>query len=725
MSAPEQPSPKPASLKQRTEHRDRPGSIHKNNILVEIHTRTAVEDDDTIRFFNRELSWLAFNRRVLEEAVARHHPLLERLNFLSISASNLDEFFMKRIGGLQRQQAAGVTRLSNDGLSPTGQLEILRWHILDMIDMKSRLLGDKLLPELKKKGVDLVSCEDVDTSDRIWLKKHFENAILPVLTPLGVGPGQPFPFISHLSMSLGVRVVAPDEKSPRFARVKVPPNLPRWIALPDSRAYIALEDVIAEHIARLFPGMEVIEAAPFRVTRNADVERHEEEADDLLEAIEAELRSRRFAPIVRLECRDSISEELLNWLIVELEVNGETDVYQSSAPLGLADLRQFVKLDRPDLQIEPHSPIPHPALRSLGSNNGGRNIFDIIRQGDLLVHHPYQSFTTTVLELLRSAAVDPQVLAIKQTLYRTASNSPIIAALLKAAENGKEVNVQVEIKARFDEANNIEWVRTLEKAGVHVTYGFIGLKTHSKTMLIVRNEADGIRRYAHLGTGNYHTGTARLYTDLGLLTCDTDLCQDVSDLFNYLTGHSRFKNYKKLLVAPINMRSRFLDMIRREMENQRLYQNGRIVAKMNQLEDPEIIEALYEASGTGVKIDLIVRGFVCLRPGIKGLSENIRVKSIIGRFLEHSRVYRFENNGKPEFYIGSADWMSRNLDNRVEAMTPIESRSLQKELDFILNTCLKDRAQSWQLQPEGSYVHCRPRRGKGSQNLFIGHYSKP
>jgi polyphosphate kinase len=720
----EQQSPKPAGPPTRPSHRNKGGSINSTAALVEISTNKTAEDQETSRFFNRELSWLAFNQRVLEEAVAPHHPLLERLNYMSIAASNLDEFFMKRIGGLQRQQAAGVTRLTNDGLSPTEQIASLRHHILEIIGSKSRLLEEELLPALESEGIHLASWDDLQQAEHNWLKKHFEMGILPVLTPLGVGPGQPFPFISNLCISLGVCVIAPGEKSPRFARVKSPPNLPRWIALPDNRTYIAQENVIAAHINRLFPGMEVLEASPFRVTRNADVDRLEEEADDLLETIEAELRSRRFAPIVRLECHDSISEELLNWLVVELEVNGDTDIYKSSAPLGMVDLKQFVRLDRPDLQNEPHSPVPHPALRSLDSNRGGGNIFDITRQGDILVHHPYQSFSTTVLEMLRSAAVDPQVLAIKQTLYRTASNSPIVSALLKAAENGKEVNVQVEIKARFDEANNIEWVRTLEKAGVHVTYGFIGLKTHSKILLVVRNEVDGIRRYAHIGTGNYHTGTARLYTDLGLLTCDADLCQDVSDLFNYLTGHSRFKNYKKLLVAPINMRTRFLEMIRREIENQRLYGNGRIVAKMNQLEDPKIIEALYDASGAGVQIELIVRGFVCLRPGVPGLSENIRVTSIIGRFLEHSRIYRFENNGKPEFYIGSADWMSRNLDARVEATSPIESTPLQKELDFILSTCLKDRAQSWSLQSDGSYVRCRPRRGKGSQNLFIGHYSK-
>ena len=433
--------------------------------------------------------------------------------------------------------------------------------------------------------------------------------------------------------------------------------------------------------------------------------------------IEEELRNRRFAPMVRLETTDTISEEMLGRLVHELDVHPDRDVYQTAAPLGLDDLGPLTSLDLPALKFAQHSPVPHPRLRQLEDDDG--DIFREIRRGDLLVHHPFQSFTTSMLELLRRAARDPQVLAIKQTLYRTAANSPIVGALLAAAENGKEVNVQIEIKARFDEANNIEWVRTLERAGVHVTYGFIGLKTHCKTMLIVREEPDGIRRYVHIGTGNYHTGTARLYTDLGLFTCDPDICQDVSDLYNYLTGHSKFKAYRKLLVAPVNMRARFMEMIRREMELSTPERPGRIMAKMNALEDTEIIQTLYAASQAGVKIDLIVRGFCCLRPGVPGLSENIRVISIIGRFLEHSRIYYFQNGGQPEYYIGSADWMSRNLDWRVECITPIAAPDLQKELEYILRTDWADQRQGWTLQPDGDYVRRRPTRGKGSQQIFI------
>ena len=388
-------------------------------------------------------------------------------------------------------------------------------------------------------------------------------------------------------------------------------------------------------------------------------------------------------------------------------------------PLGLDDLTQLARLDIPELKFRPVAPVSHPRLRNLEHRQEDSDIFGIIRQGDLLVHHPFQSFSTSVLEVLRAAARDPQVLAIKQTLYRTAANSPIVGALLNAAENGKEVNVQIEIKARFDEANNIEWVRTLESAGVHVTYGFVGLKTHCKTMLIVRDEPDGIRRYVHIGTGNYHTGTARLYTDLGLFTCDPVLCQDVADLFNYLTGHSNFRNYRKLLVAPVNMRARFLEMIRREMEKHSAETPGQIIAKMNALEDPDIIQALYAASQAGVKIDLIVRGFCCLRPGVPGLSENIRIISVIGRFLEHSRIYTFNNGGQPEYYIGSADWMSRNLDYRVEGITPITSPELQKELEFILKTVWTDHRQAWDLMSDGAYIRRRPRRGKGCQQIFM------
>lgn len=676
------------------------------------------------RFLNRETSWLAFNRRVLEEAQGRHNPLLERLNFLAISSNNLDEFFMKRIGGLQRQLAAGVTQLSVDGMTPWEQLTMLRREVLGMLQEQSELFEKELRPEMKKAGLLIGNIGALNSSQLAWLEDHFEKNILPILTPLGVGPGQPFPFISNLSLSLAVLVHSPGEENHRFARVKIPVNRPRFVQIPDELIFIPIEEIIAHFVDRLFIGMEILETEPFRVTRNADLERNEEEAEDLLEVIEEELRNRRFAPIVRLETTDTISQELLDWLIEELELRRDLDVYHTDTLVGMADLSQLASVDMPKYQFKPHSPVTHPSLRVLEGEEDKLDIFGILRREDILVHHPFQSFATSVLGMLKTAAADPQVVAIKQTLYRTAKNSPIVAALLEAVERGKEVNVQVEIKARFDEARNIEWVRKLEKAGAHVTYGFIGLKTHSKTMLIVRDEPDGIRRYAHIGTGNYHTGTARLYTDMGLLTCDPDICQDVADLFNYLTGHSRFENYRKLLVAPVNMRDRFLEMIQREIDKHSEDQPGHIFAKMNQLEDPDIIEALYKASQAGVKVDLIVRGFCCARPGVPGLSENIRVMSIVGRFLEHSRIYRFENGGEPEYYIGSADWMSRNLDWRVEAIVPIEHPKLQREIDHVLKTCWRDHCQAWDLLPSGDYHRRRPRRGKGCQTLFMERYGK-
>jgi polyphosphate kinase len=702
----------------------RPATASVVNVAAaQSETRPAgppVED----RFFNRELSWLGFNRRVLEEADGRHNPLLERVMFLAISANNMDEFFMKRIGGLERQLAAGVTRLSPDGMTPMQQLQACRAMVLGMIEEQGRILNEGLIPALAEVGIRLVSVGELTPGQRGRLKEHFEKFILPVLTPLGVGPGQPFPFISNLSLSLAVRVRRPGDGVPRFARVKIPSNRPRYIKVGDEMVFVRIEDVIAANITRLFPGMELIEAAAFRVTRNADLERNEEEAEDLLEVIEEELRNRRFAPIVRLESNLDISDELLTWLTTELGVHPGMDAYQSAAPLGLNNLTEIARLDFPELHFEPHSAVSPPRLKALEQEDEGRDIFSVIRDGDLLLHHPFQSFATTVLAMLQAAAHDQRVVAIKQTLYRTAENSPIVAALLKAAENGKEVNVQIEIKARFDEMRNIEWVRKLEKAGVHVAYGFIGLKTHSKTLLIVRDEPDGLRRYCHIGTGNYHTGTARLYTDVGILTCNPEICQDVADLFNYLTGHSAFREYRKLLVAPVNMRSRFLEMIQREIDGHGESNPGQIRAKMNQLEDPEIIDALYRASQAGVKVDLIVRGFCCLRPGVPGLSENIRVRAIIGRFLEHSRIYHFKNGGKEEFYIGSADWMSRNLDWRVEAIVPIEAPALQKELRYVLRTCWADHTQSWDLKPDGRYVRRRPRRGVPSQQTFMDRYTK-
>ncbi len=675
------------------------------------------------KYFNRESSWLAFNHRVFEEAAASHNPLLERVNFLGIAANNLDEFFMKRVGGLQRQLAAGVTRRSMDGKTPLEQLDEIRAIVSREVTALDQLWLEDLLPALKEEGIAVAAWNELTDVQKDWLRDYFEKMIMPILTPLGVGPGQPFPFISNLSLSLAVLVQRRGEPVPRLARVKIPSNRSRFVQIPDQMVFVPLEEITAQFLDRLFVGIEILESSPFRVTRNADIERNEEEADDLLEVIEEELRTRRFAPTVRIETQRSICDELKFWMVQELGVHSERDVYQSDTMLGLRDLFALGGLDVSRLRFESHHPVSHPRLRQVESSEEKVDLFDVMRRNDLLVHHPYQSFATSVMALLEEAAVDPRVVAIKQTLYRTAANSPIVDALLKAVEAGKEVNVQVEIKARFDEASNIEWVRKLEKAGAHVSYGFIGLKTHSKTLLIVRDEPAGIRRYAHIGTGNYHTGTARLYTDLGLFTCDPELCEDVSDLFNYLTGHSDFREYRKLLVAPVNMRERFVEMISRETKNHIEENPGRIIAKMNQLEDPEIIEALYEASRVGVQIDLIIRGFCCLRPGVPGLSENIRIMCVIGRFLEHTRIYFFRNGGKHEYYIGSADWMSRNLDNRVEAITPIESLPLQQVLETLLKEVMADQAQAWDLQADGSYVRRAPREGLGCQQFFIDHCS--
>jgi polyphosphate kinase len=658
-------------------------------------------------YFNRELSWLEFNWRVLHEAIDERTPLLERLKFIAIVSTNLDEFFMKRVGGLKRQLAAGVRSLSIDGRTPRTQLHEIREVVLKMVEAKRRCLLDVLLPRLRKEGVYLLDYSEIRDEDREHLRALYRRSIFPVLTPLGVDPGHPFPFLSNLSVSLAVRLIVPGNGGERFARVKVPSNLSRWVELSKPHHFVPVEQVIANNLNDLFPGTEVLEVQPFRITRNADLERNEEEAEDLLDLIEEELRHRRFAPVVRLEVAEGTSPPLCQWLQHSLEAE-DSDVYTVSGPLRLGDLMQLAKIDMPSLLYPPLVSAPHPRLRNLEDPDTDKDVFAVIREGDFLVHHPYHSFTTSVLQVLERAADDPQVLGIKQTLYRTATNSPIIRALVRAANNGKQVAVLVEIKARFDEANNIEWVKMLESAGVHVSYGLVGLKTHSKTLLVVREEADGIRCYYHIGTGNYHTETAKLYTDLGLFSCDEELGAEVIHLFNFLTGHSRFRDYRRLLVAPVNMRERLLAMIEREVEQHRPEEPGHIIAKMNSLEDRQIIDALYRASQAGVQLDLIVRGFCCLRPGVPGVSENIRVTSTIGRLLEHSRIFYFRNGGKDEYYIGSADWMYRNLDWRVEAITPVTAPELKLQLRDILDALLRDRRQTWDLNSDGTYTQRQP-----------------
>ena len=665
--------------------------------------KEAVERSTEELFINREISWLEFNWRVLHEALDERTPLMERLKFIAIVDSNLDEFFMKRVGGLKRQAAAGVQVHNADGRSPQSLLNEIRRVVLRMVDEERRCLLDVLLPRLRRLGFNLQTYDQLSSKDRQYVVDYFRRWIFPVLTPLGVDPGHPFPFLSNLSLSLAVRLTTEEDGYERFARVKIPSNLPRWVPLTTPMQWIPIEQIIQNHLEDLFPGMIVNEAHPFRITRNAELERNEEEADDLLDLIAEELRHRRFAPTVRLEVAQQMSPTLLGWLQSALSLEDE-DIYPVPGPLKLSDLMELTSVSLPEQKYAPAVIVTHPRLRELDNEDTEKDIFQIIREGDFLVHHPYQSFQTSVLKFLEAAADDPKTLAIKQTLYRTAKNSPIVQALVRASNNGKQVAVLVEIKARFDEANNIEWVKVLENAGVHVTYGLVGLKTHSKIILVVREDDDGLRSYCHIGTGNYHTDTARLYTDLGLFTCNPEIGQDVVHLFNYLTGHSRFKDYKRLLVAPVNMRERFIEMIDREIATHSTRKQGHIIAKMNSLEDTSIIKRLYRASQAGVRIDLIVRGFCCLRPGVPGLSENIHITSIIGRFLEHARIFYFRNGGKEEYYIGSADWMHRNLDYRVEAVTPVLRGDLQRQLRQILDSNLRDQRQTWDLQPDGSYV---------------------
>jgi polyphosphate kinase len=678
-------------------------------------------------YFNRELSWLEFNHRVLHEATDPRTPLLERLKFLAIFSSNLDEFFMVRVAALQQQVAANVRKLSPDGRTATEQLDAIRERLLPMVTEQHQHFEKALRPQLASEGIYLLDYMDLNQEQRTYLQNYFEEQIFPVLTPLAIDPSHPFPHISNLSLNLAVVVKDPETGEELFARVKVPKVLPRFVPLPEEFQQhqrrqstiwtgIPLEQVIAHNLDSLFPGMNIQEYHPFRITRNADLAVEEDEADDLLLAIEQELRKRRLGgSAVRLEIQPSTPDTVRGMLIEELELK-DKDIYEVEGLLGLGDLMSFMALPLPDLKDLPWTPQVPARLRSPIGDEEVEDIFSVIRNGDLLVHHPYDSFSATVLRFITEAANDPQVLAIKMTLYRTSGDSPIAKALINAAENGKQVAVLVELKARFDEGNNIIWARKLEQAGLHVVYGLVGLKTHTKVVLVVRREEGRIRRYVHVGTGNYNPKTARIYTDLGLLSCREDLGADLTDLFNYLTGYSRQRSYRKLMVAPVNLRDRFLALIHREMEHCCNGHSGRIVAKMNSLVDPQIITTLYEASQAGVQIDLIVRGMCCLRPGIEGISENIRVISIVGRYLEHSRIYYFHNQGQEEVYIGSADWMTRNLDRRVEAVVPVEDPEIVKDLQEILGVMLADNRQAWDLQPEGHYIQRHPAENTKEQS---------
>lgn len=694
-----------------------PAKLRRSKGKQKPRSRGEVSLDHPDYYLNRELSWLEFNRRVLAQALDERRPLLERVKFLAIYFSNLDEFFMIRVSGLQRQLSRGALKAPPDGLTPSQQLIAIRERLLPMLEQVERCWVENLLPALAEAGIRVRSYASLDERQTQALRNHFERQIFPILTPLALDPAHPFPHISNLSVNLAVIVNEPGHGK-RFARLKVPHMLPRLVRMPDPEGrsdlglddpssvdFVWLEELVAANLDLLFPGLEVVGAYPFRVTRNADVEIEEDEAADLLTATKEMVGQRHFGFAVRLETSRKMPRDFLGILMANLELS-PYQVYFTDIPVGLADLSQLVDIDRPDLKEPLFQASSPPEL------GGGANLFSAIRTRDLLLYHPYDSFLP-VVEFLRQAARDPDVLAIKQTLYRVGPNSPIVRTLMEARGNGKQVSALVELKARFDEENNIEWAQELEQAGVHVVYGLVGLKVHAKMCLVVRKESDGIARYVHLSTGNYNPVTAQVYADLGLFSADPELAADVSELFNALTGYSKQRKYRKLLVAPHGLREAILARIEREIERHRETGNGYLAFKMNALVDKACIRALYEASRAGVKIDLQVRGICCLRPGVPGLSENITVTSIVGRFLEHSRIYYFRNGGEEELFLGSADLMPRNLDGRVEVLFPVESARLRRAVrDDILFLHLRDNQQCWVLQPDGSYARREPAPGE-------------
>ena len=682
------------------------------------HVARPVPDDALLDhqalYFNRELSWLSFNWRVLYQAMDERTPLLERLRFLAITASNLDEFFRKRVGGLKRQVAAGVTRLSPDGRSPEMQLELIGEAVRPMYDALGTTWREQMAPALDEAiGLRVRDYATLTAAQRQHLHDHFKANIFPVLTPLAVDPGRPFPFISNQSLSLAVILRHPTRGTEHFARVKVPRNRGRWLPLDEPLQFVPIEQVVAHNVHELFRGMKIKSVHAFRVTRNADVRRNEEEADDLTEMISERLRQRRFAPVVRLEVERAMPDEVRRLLMRELSLDDE-DVYVSNGLMDYADMMALANHHIPDERYSHEyrypgwTPLVPAQLVHEGETKSQQNIFSIIREQDVLVHHPYDSFQASVQRFIEEAAHDPKVQAIKQTLYRTSEESPIVEALIDAAERGKQVAVLVEVKARFDEERNIEWGQKLEDSGVHVAYGLVGLKTHAKVALVVREEDEGLRTYGHISTGNYNSTTARLYTDLGLLTCDPDIGYDLINLFHYLTGYAPEQHYRRLLVAPRNMRAAFRRLIRNEVEFQKEHGNGRVIAKMNAIDDLELTRELYRASQEGVRVDLIVRGHCRLRPGLEGISDSINVISIVGRFLEHDRIYYFHNGGTPKVYMGSADWQRNKLDDRVETVVPIEDPQLEARLIDILHAALDDRRLAWELRPDGRYVQRQP-----------------
>ena len=656
-------------------------------------------------FLNRELSWLEFDARVLAEAFDERNPLLERLKFLAIFSSNLDEFYMVRVAGLRRQVAARVQQTPPDGLTAREQLDAIERRVGDLLEQARRCLHELLLPALSAHGVRLLTMAELAAAERESMDAFFETHVFPVLTPLAVDPGHPFPYISNLSISLAVQLREPEHGHEHFARVKVPKSLPRWVPVEGRpNHFVPLEQVIGAHLGTLFPGMQILGSHTFRITRYSDLEiANSEEPEDLLAMIEEQVFQRRFGEVVRLEVPADMPASLRALLLDELRDTEDPEI----TPLTDREVHTpSPLLDLPELKDPPLVPAVPVELR-----DAGRSIFDAIRERDVLVHHPFDSFGASVEQYIEAAARDDQTLAIKMTLYRTGGGA-VVRALTEAAQRGIQVAVLVELQARFEETNNINFARTLESFGVHVAYGIQGLKTHAKVALVVRREPDGIRRYVHLSTGNYNAKTARVYTDIGLFTCSESVGADVSDLFNMLTGFSRQRVYRKLIVAPHGMRQRFLQLIEREAEHAAAGRPARIIAKMNALVDAETIEALYLASQAGVEIDLIVRGICCLRPQVEGLSDRIRVISIIGRFLEHSRLFYFANDSKPEYYITSADWMPRNFDRRVECAVPVEDAQLHPRLMALLETCLADNRQAWELSSGGSYTQRIPVGGK-------------
>lgn len=679
-------------------------------------------------YINRELSWIAFNKRVLAQALDTRTALLEQAKFNAIFSNNLDEFFMVRVASLKSQVEAGISKTSEDGLTPLQQLLTIRDHLDPLIEQQQNHYRKHLKKQLNDQGVHLLDYQQLKKQQRIWIDNYFQTAIFPVLTPLAVDQAHPFPFVSNLSLNVAALILDPETGQQQFARVKVPQKtMPRFVEIPPDLSGIEpepilsavpLEQVVAFNLKLLFPGMKVEEHYFFRVTRDADLELRDLEADDLMSAIEQGLHKRRMGgEVVRLEVTNEMPQRVVEMLIEGMDVE-EKDLYRISGLLGLDDLFELMRLPLQQIKDEPHigqtSKVLARSQRGMLEDESIKeeefeNIFSVIRRKDILLHHPYDLFATSVEEFINQAADDPLVMGIKMTLYRTSKDSPIIAALIRAAENGKQVMALVELKARFDEGNNIQWAKHLEQSGVHVVYGVLGLKTHTKTVLVVRKEKARLRSYVHIGTGNYNSKTSRLYTDIGLLSARPELGQDLVELFNYLTGFSKQQNFRRLLVAPVTLRKGMESLIIRETEHARAGRKGHIRAKMNALVDPAIISLLYEASQVGVRIELIIRGMCCLYPGRKGLSENISVISIVGRFLEHSRIFWFANDENPEVYIGSADWMPRNLDRRVEAITPIEEPEQKERLGRLLNLYLSDNREAWEMQSDGNFLQRQPK----------------